>query len=85
MAGVGLPFAYIHGNIGAIHALSDDFAIVNKDTAHWGLIRSKCQFGLISKIKVSELSMWSIFGRRSNVLVGKRRTMLIASRMKASW
>jgi hypothetical protein len=40
-------FAYIHGNIGAIHALSDDFAIVNKDRS---LIRGKCQLSLMEKI-----------------------------------
>jgi hypothetical protein len=85
MAGVGFSFAYIHGNIGAIHALSDDLAIVNKDATHWSLIRSECQFGLSSKMEVSKIPTWSIFGRRSDVLVGKRRTMLIASRMKASW
>ena len=46
-------FAYIHGNIGAVHALGNDFAIVNKDTTHRSFIRSKCQLGLIEKIEVS--------------------------------
>ena len=48
-------FAYIHGNIGAVHALGDDFAIVNKDTAHGCLIRGKCQLGLIEKTGISIL------------------------------
>ena len=43
-------FAYIHGNIGAVHALGNDFAIVNKDTTHRSLIRGKCQLGLIEKV-----------------------------------
>lgn len=39
-------FAYIHGNVGAVHALGDDFAIMNKDTANRRFVRSKCQLGL---------------------------------------
>lgn len=31
-------FTYIHGDIGAVHALGDDLSIVDEDTAHRGLI-----------------------------------------------
>jgi hypothetical protein len=53
MAGIAVLFAYIHGNIGAVHALGDDFTIVNKDTTHWCLVRGKRQLGLNERVEVS--------------------------------
>jgi hypothetical protein len=83
VAGLVSLFAYIHGNIGAVHALSDDFAIVNKDTADWCLVRSKCQLSLNGRVSI--FSTLVRIGKAERCLVGKRRTMLMASRMKASW
>jgi len=46
-------FAYVHGNIGAVHALGNHFAIVNENTAHRCLIRGECQLGLIKEQKLA--------------------------------
>ena len=57
--------AYIHGDIGAVHSLSDDLSIVNEDTAHRSFIRGQCQLSLIREIRVSgseDLLMKSSYG-----------------------